>query len=122
MRNEDGPQKSAKTVKKLWIGIAILALLSPLGLIVPALFGAGGGWGEWGVEEFRKLVGYIPEGMQRLAHIWKSPMKDYTVPSQTHGMGQKSLGYVLTALIGVALAAGLAYALAKLLGRKDREK
>ena len=44
------------TTKKLWIGIVILTLLSPLGLIIPALFGAGGAWGEWGLEEIKKLI------------------------------------------------------------------
>jgi hypothetical protein len=120
LRNEDERKKNVKTVKKLWIGIGILALLSPLGLIIPALFGAGGAWGEWGLEEVNKLIGYIPEGMHKLAHIWKSPMPDYTVPGQKPGLAHESLGYILTAIIGVAVTAGLAYALAKLLGRKNK--
>jgi cobalt/nickel transport protein len=111
-----------KTVKKLWIGVGILALLSPLGLLIPALFGAGGTWGEWGAEEFKKLMGYVPEGMQKLGRLWKSPLKDYTVPGQAQGLARKGLGYALSALIGIALTAGLAYVLAKALGRKDREK
>ena len=110
------------TTKKLWIGIGILALLSPLGLILPSLFGAGGAWGEWSAEEFNKLVGYVPEGMRKLAHLWKSPLKDYTVPGQTQGLARKGLGYVLTAFIGVAITAGLAYCIANVLGRKNRGK
>jgi hypothetical protein len=110
------------TTKKLWIGIGILALLTPLGLIIPVLFGAGGAWGEWGAEEFNRLIGYVPEGMQKLAHLWKSPLKDYTVPGQEQGLAHRGLGYVLTAFIGVAITAGLAYLLANLLGRKNREK
>ncbi len=111
-----------KTVNKLWIGVGILALLSPLGLLVPALFGAGGAWGEWGAEEFRKLVGYVPEGMQKLGRLWKSPLKDYAVPGQAQGLALKGLGYALSALIGIALTGGLAYLLAKTLGREDRGK
>jgi hypothetical protein len=107
------------TIKKLWIGIGILALLSPLGLIIPALFGAGGAWGEWGLEEMKKLVGYIPEGMQKLAHIWKSPMPDYTVPGQKQGLAVESLGYVLSAIVGIAITAGAVYIITKLLGRKN---
>ena len=56
-----------KTVKKVWIGIAVLALLSPLGLILPAAFNAGGAWGEWSAEELRKLIGYVPAGFERLS-------------------------------------------------------
>ncbi len=122
MRSEDKPQENVKTLKKLWIAIGIIILLSPLGLIVPALLGAGGAWGEWGAQEFKKLIGYIPEGMQRLAHIWKSPLRDYAVPGQGQGLAHRSLGYVLAALVGVAIAAVVAYVLARLLGRKDGEK
>ena len=107
------------TIKKLWIGIGILALLTPLGLIIPSLFGAGGAWGEWGLEEMKKLVGYIPEGMQRLAHIWKSPMPDYTVSGQKQGLAVESLAYVLSVIVGIAITAGTVYVITKLLGRKN---
>jgi hypothetical protein len=109
-----------KPLKKLWIGIAILALLSPLGLFIPALFGSGGAWGEWGAEEIRKMIGYIPEGMQKLSHIWQSPMPDYTVPGPKQGIAQQGLEYFLTAVIGIAVTAGLAYAAARLLARKNK--
>jgi cobalt/nickel transport protein len=108
------------TIKKLWIGIGILALLSPLGMIIPAWFGAGSAWGEWGLAEIKKLMGFIPEGMQKLAELWKSPMHDYTVPGQKQGLAHKSLGYILTALIGIAITSGLAYLIARLLGRKNK--
>ncbi len=108
------------TMKKLWIGIAILALLSPLGVLIPALFGAGGAWGEWGLEEIRRMAGYIPEGMQRLAHLWHSPLTGYTVPGQKQGLAHESLGYILTAIVGIAITAGLAFVLAKILGRRNK--
>jgi cobalt/nickel transport protein len=106
-------------MKKLWIGVGILALLSPLGIILPALFGAGGAWGEWSLGEMKKLVGYFPEGMRKLAHIWKSPMPDYTVPGQQPGLAIESLGYVLSAIVGIAITAGAVYVITKLLGRKN---
>lgn len=56
-----------KSQKKLWIGLFILTLLTPLGVILPEKFKAGGAWGEWGPEELEKLVGYVPEGLKRLA-------------------------------------------------------
>src|SRR5574337_1130328 len=102
-----------KTVKKLWTGMAVLAILTPLGLIIPAWFHAGGAWGEWSLEEIRKLVGYVPEGMQKLSELWKSPMPDYTVPGQHQGTAHESLGYFLSAITGIAVTAGLTYLLAK---------
>jgi len=108
------------TTKKLWIGIAVLALLSPLGLIIPALFGAGGAWGEWGLDEIKTMLGYIPRGMEKLGRIWNSPMKDYAVPGQSGEMTHRGLGYMASAIIGVAITAGLAYLLARLLGNRNK--
>jgi cobalt/nickel transport protein len=105
------------TTKKLWIGIFILVLLSPLGLVLPALFGAQGAWGEWGLNQIEKLVGYVPEGMRRLAGRWKAPLSEYAVPGQ--GPAGGGFGYVISGLIGIAATAGLVYLLAKLLSRKD---
>jgi hypothetical protein len=105
--------------KKLWIGIGVLAVLSPLGVIVPKMFGAGGAWGEWGLDEIQKVAGFVPEGMKRMAEIWKAPLPDYGLPGQGEGLGSQSFGYVVTAIIGVAFVAGLMYLLTKLLVRKN---
>ena len=106
-------------VKKLWIGIGILILLTPLGLLVPKWFGAQGAWGEWGLEEMRKVAGFVPEGMKRLADLWKAPLPDYGMPGQGKGPAGESLGYVLSAIVGIALTAGVMYIITKLLGRKN---
>ncbi len=37
-----------KITTKFLIGIAVLIVLSPLGLILPEHFKAGSAWGEWG--------------------------------------------------------------------------
>ena len=66
-----------KSQKKLWIGLLILSLLTPLGIILPEKFKAGGAWGEWGPEELEKLIGYVPKGLKRLADLWKAPVPDY---------------------------------------------
>ncbi len=118
MQNEGESQKSTKIIRKLWIAIGILALLSPLGLIIPALFGAGGAWGEWGLEEINKMFGFVPEGMKRLGHLWNSPMKDYAVPGYSGRMAERGVGYVVSAVIGVAITAFLAFILAKILSKR----
>ncbi len=108
------------TVKKLWIAIGILALLSPLGLIIPALFGAGGAWGEWGLEEIRKITGFVPAGMEKLGHLWNSPMKDYAVPGQNPGAAGRGLGYLASAVIGVLLTAAVAFLVVRILERRNK--
>ncbi|MDD5354906.1 MAG: cobalamin biosynthesis protein, partial [bacterium] len=62
-----------KLAAKLWIGIVVLIVLSPLGLLLPEHFKAGNAWGEWGVDEMRKLVGYIPRGLAKLSGLWQAP-------------------------------------------------
>ena len=106
--------------KKLWLGIGILALLSPMGIIIPKWFGAGGAWGEWGLDEIAKEAGFIPEGMKRIAEIWKAPLPDYALPVENKGLAVESFGYVLSAIIGVALIVGVMYIITKLLGRKNK--
>jgi cobalt/nickel transport protein len=105
--------------KKLWLGIGLLALLSPLGIIIPKWLGAGGAWGEWGLDEIEKAAGFVPEGMKRTAEIWKAPLPDYALPVQGKGTVLESFGYVLSAIIGIALVAGVMYIMAKLLGRRE---
>lgn len=108
------------TTRKLLIGIGILALLSPLGLILPEYFGAGNAWGEWGNDELKKLVGYVPEGLANLSSIWKALLPDYSFRgTEGKGLGHQSLGYVFSAIIGVGLCIGLGWVIGKLL-RKTR--
>ncbi|HUJ16905.1 MAG TPA: PDGLE domain-containing protein [Nitrospirota bacterium] len=111
-----------KTATKLWIVIGILALLSPLGIILPKMVGAGGAWGEWGLPEIEKAVGFVPEGMKRVAELWKAPLPDYALPHQGKGLLAESFGYVLSAIIGIVFTAGVMYLLTKLLGRKSGTK
>jgi hypothetical protein len=105
--------------KKLWIGIAVLALFLPLGVIVPRWFNSGGAWGEWGLDEIQKAAGFVPEGMKRLAEIWKAPLSDYSLPNQSKSLLNESLSYLITGIIGIAVIAGVMYLLTKLLVRKN---
>ncbi len=98
------------SVKKLWIGIGVLALLSPLGLILPEHFHAGSAWGEWGVDEMEKLVGYVPAGLARLAEWWKAPMPDYAFPGwEEKGLTHLSLAYIFSGILGAGLVALVAW-------------
>ena len=105
--------------KKLWVGIGILVLFTPLGLFVPKWFGAEGAWGEWGLQEIERVVGYVPEGMKQLAELWKAPMLEYALPGQNQGLALQGLGYLFSAILGIALVACVMYIIAKLLGRKN---
>jgi len=83
---------------KLMIGLAILVVLVPLGVIVPRFFNAGEAWGEWGTETIEKLVGYLPAGFKWTAHLWRAPVPGY-------GLGPESAS---TAAVG-PLCSGVAH-------------
>ncbi len=94
-----------KGIKKLWIGLGLLALVSPLGLLA-----SNTAWGEWGSDELTKLLGYVPQGMTRFGDLWHAPFADYTVPRA----GDRP-GYILSALIGMALIVLITWLLGRLL-------
>ena len=54
-----------KTQKKLCKGLFIMALLSPLGIILPVIVNSGDAWGEWGMDALEKLLGFVPEGLKK---------------------------------------------------------
>lgn len=108
-----------KTTTKLWIGIAVLICLSPLGLIIPEHFKAGSAWGEWGADEIEKLVGYIPKGLEKLSNLWKAPMPDYAFKGwEEKGMAHLSIAYISSAIIGIAIIFFAVFLIGKLLARK----
>jgi len=96
-----------KLQRKLWGGLLVMALLTPLGLLLPAKFEAGTAWGEWGQDSLGKLIGYVPEGLQRLSSLWKAPLADYRFGSPPPSLTWRFLSYMASGLLGI-LAVGLA--------------
>jgi cobalt/nickel transport protein len=109
-----------KSQKKLWIGLLILALLTPLGVILPEKLKAGGAWGEWGPAELEKLIGYVPKGIKRLTDLWKAPVPDYNFGGEGASMTVQVLSYLVSGLIGI-LAVGLViYLISKVIVRNEK--
>lgn len=107
-----------KTITKLWIGIAILILCAPLGLLLPEHFKAGDAWGEWGADSVKELVGYIPQGLEKLSSIWSAPLPDYAFKGwEEKGLGSLSFAYIASAIIGILVTAGAVVLIGKFLGR-----
>lgn len=108
-----------KITTKLWIGLGALGVLSPLGLYLPAKAKAGSAWGEWGSEEVKELVGYVPAGLERLSSLWNAPLPDYALKGMEQaGLGRLSLTYILSAVIGIGLCVAAAYFLGKILSKR----
>jgi cobalt/nickel transport system permease protein len=98
-----------RPTRALWMGVALLMIASPLGLLA-----AGVAWGEWGIEDFRSATvrteislasggvappAAAPEGMARLARVWTAPMPDYAPAF----MRQETFGYIMSAMVGTGL-------------------
>ncbi len=109
-----------KFEKKIWIGLLIMALLTPVGIYLPEKLGAGGAWGEWSTEALKKLVGYVPAGLEKLTDIWKAPVSDYNLGGEGASFGAKAVSYIASALIGIGSVAAVVYVIGKIRGRHEK--
>ena len=97
------------STRPLWIALAVLMILTPLGILA-----AGAAWGEWAPEDFAKpetrqqiaaVSGHqdpptqAPAGLQKLATVWTAPMPRYAPPM----LKSTQLGYILSAMLGAGL-------------------
>lgn len=110
-----------KSHRKLWIGIIILVLLSPIGIILPARFNAGPAWGEWSIEEIQERLGYVPQGMQNSADKWCAPLHGYEFKGQQEATtGAKSVSYFISGLVGVAITVAASYIIGRIISRNGK--
>ncbi len=108
-----------KTQKKLWAGLLVMALLSPLGIILPAMFNAGDAWGEWGSETLKKLVGFLPEGMKKYADLWTAPVADYSFGGHDGSMTAQVVFYIVSGIIGILLVVLAIYIISRMVIKNE---
>ena len=101
-----------KAVLAVFIGAIIL---SPLGLLT-----SGTAYGEWAPDEVKQLIGYVPQGMAKYADKWHALMPDYSLPKFGESFMSQSMGYVLSALVGILIISALILLSAKLTRRLER--
>ncbi len=93
--------------RKAWIALAVLAVLSPLGILA-----IGSAWGEWDMETIQDLTGHAPEGMQEARdNRPDAPFQEYEVPGLSGNWLQTGAGTILSALIGAGITAASAIVL-----------
>ncbi len=117
------PPSGWKTTRPLWIRLALLMLLTPLGILA-----AGTAWGEWGARDFsdpqlRQQItaasGQVappseqPRGLARLSSLWSAPFPGYAPPFVRH----PAFGYVMSAMFGCGLIIGFFLLLGWMAGR-----
>ena len=94
------------TMKPLWAALALLLVLTPLGILA-----GGAAWGEWGAHDFsdaaarRRIAAAsrnleppekAPQGLQRLYSVWTAPFPQYA----PRFVRRPAVGYVLSAMFG----------------------
>jgi cobalt/nickel transport system permease protein len=113
---------AANSQRRLWLAVALLMLLTPLGILA-----AGKAWSEWSPSEFTRSgspaqtavattlpAGRIPAGMQRLANLWTAPFPAYA-PSFVRSAG---FGYLLSAMFGVGFLLAVSLLMQRYLERR----
>jgi cobalt/nickel transport system permease protein len=88
--------------------LAALIILTPLGLLT-----MGHAWGEWSAGDFKnpaarteivkatagsEIPTQAPSGLQRLEKVWAAPFRNYA----PRFIGNTSVGYIFSAIMGVA--------------------
>jgi cobalt/nickel transport system permease protein len=105
--NQAAPATSFGRLRALWIGLAVLIVATPLGLLAP-----GTAWGEWSSHQLSGLgLSFIPQGMTQLESLWGAPLARYDLPA----LGNSSAGYLLSAVLGIGLVGFLAWLFTTLL-------
>ncbi len=99
-----------KLVRNLLIGLALLIILAPLGLLA-----VGETFGEWSTEEVQEKLGFVPPGLEQLSSIWNAPLPDYAFPGgeDSEPMTMSAAAYILSAILGVVVCGGLLYFVGK---------
>jgi cobalt/nickel transport system permease protein len=98
-----------RATRPLWTALAVLMLLTPLGILA-----VGTAWGEWSPGEFSDPAARneiaaasrntappaeAPSGMRRLSSLWTAPLPDYAPPF----LRSAGFGYALSGLFGAGL-------------------
>jgi hypothetical protein len=106
--------------RKLILGLLVLALLTPLGVVLPRVFHAEGTWGEWGLDHLREVLGYVPERLGRGAHIWHAPAAGYSFSEAGAGLASQLFFYFIAGLAGFALIVLAVVLLARIVRINER--
>ena len=106
--------------KKLWIGLLVMALLTPLGILLPQRFNAEGAWGEWGIDKLEKLLGFVPEGLKKLTHIWKAPIPGYNFGSEGASRTLQVISYIASGFLGIGVCVLIVFIISRSIAKHGK--
>ncbi len=97
-----------------------MSLLTPLGILLPEKFRAEEAWGEWGIEKLEKLLGYVPEGLRKLADLWKAPIPDYNFGGEGASVTLQVISYIASGLLGIGVCAFIVFMISKFMAKHGK--
>ncbi len=97
-----------------------MALLTPLGILLPEKFGAEDAWGEWGSDKLEKLLGFVPEGLKKLADLWKAPVPDYNFGGEGVSKTLHLVSYIASGLLGVGICVFVVFIISRWIARHGK--
>jgi hypothetical protein len=105
--------------KKILVALVVLAVISPIGIYLPAKFKAQDAWGEWSAETIEKLLGFVPAKLKETADLWKAPIPDYNLGDEKSTFTVQALSYILSGAVGIVLCILVLFGISKLLFKKS---
>ncbi|MDR3601777.1 MAG: cobalt transporter CbiM [Desulfosporosinus sp.] len=118
LRNPSESKSPAFRFRKYVIGLVVVAIFTPLGLLA-----SGGAWGEGGTEDVKAQIGYIPAGLEKFADFWKHALfPDYGIAGYDQTFWQQALGYLVSAFVGVLLIGLITYAIGRFVSKKGQSQ
>lgn len=102
-------------LRALWVGLAALAVLTPLGL-----FATGTAWGEWNPTNPTDWpLQPVPQGLAALSGLWRAPLPAYATRLLGAGTFGMAIGYLMSAVVGIALLALVGMLIGRVLARGE---
>ena len=87
--------------------MAVLIIATPLGILI--VWNFGDAWGEWG-----QVGQWVPQ------QFWNAPLPDYDL-SGWESMLMASLGYIISAIVGIVAIVVVTYLLYVVLKRREQK-
>jgi cobalt/nickel transport system permease protein len=110
-----GDDSRLPSCRKLWLGLAALLILTPLGIVA-----SGSAWGEWSAAELSQRLhnASAPAGLSGLSTFWTAPLARYAPAF----IRSDSFGYLVSAMLGVGIIILITVALSSVFGRAPRKR
>jgi hypothetical protein len=109
-----------KLQKKILFFLLFLCFITPVGIMLPAIFHAGNAWGEWSAQTLKDLIGYVPKGLAKYSDVWNAPLSNYTANINDTSVVHRSGYYIVSGIIGSTLTYIAMLLISKLIVKNEK--